>query len=202
MKLNLQSWIAAILALVLNIVVTTALLWVQLPGIMPKAKPLPPDMRTPGLFWDFYVPELDRVMTHLKTARLEFDKKAAMVDNDQARVNAEKEELAKLKAEIIRYRQELTDRILDVKASEQRNLKSLAVTYAAIEPDSVVKIFNEMDDALVAKIMIFMPPDTAGPIFQAMATAKDKNGNPLADRAARLSEYLRLSQTKEKTKTE
>ena len=79
--------------------------------------------------------------------------------------------------------------VLRISEEETANLKKLAKVYADMEPASAANILQEMDDASIIKIMVFMKDVETAAIWEAMA----KKGQPQAKRAALLSDRLRLA---------
>jgi len=79
-----------------------------------------------------------------------------------------------------------------------KNLKSLSQTYSNLTPKAAVAIFTEMDDTTVVKILSLMKADVVGPIFEEMSKDKSEKNNQ-AQRAATLSERLRLMKAKSTT---
>ena len=72
-----------------------------------------------------------------------------------------------------------------------QNLKNLASTYAAMDPDAAVSVLNDMDDNTVVKILSLMKSDTVGALFDAMEKVPNQ-GPQMSERIAKLSEKLRL----------
>ena len=142
-------------------------------------------------FWDFRTREIETLVLHLKLEENDIRIKKSSLLEIENRVNAEKEALVKLRKGIETYREELSDLIVKIEKSEEKNLKSLATTYTNISPQAAVKILSRMDDTLVVKILSLMKPDGVGPIFEQMASTQGESG-PMAKRAALLSEKLRL----------
>ncbi len=141
--------------------------------------------------WDFWTIEIDNLSSELKEEKARLRKESDTLDQRAARLAAEQQELEKVRAGIEAMRKEIADRVIEIKADEMKNLKSLAQTYANLTPKAAVAIIREMDDMTVVKILSLMKADVVGPIFEEMAKTNDPT-NQLARRAAVLSEKLRL----------
>lgn len=141
--------------------------------------------------WDFWTIEIDNLASELKEEKARMRKQADALDQRAARVAADQAELAKLRATIEQMRRELGDRVIEIKADEAKNLRTLSQTYGNLTPKAAVVIIKELDDTTVVKILSLMKPDVVAPIFEEMSTAAGSDG-PLAKRAATLSEKLRL----------
>ena len=142
--------------------------------------------------WDFWTIEIENLSSELKDERLRLKKQADLLDQRAARLAAGEKELAKVRSDVTALRQEIADRVTEISADEQKNIRTLAQTYTNLTPRAVVAIFKEMDDATAVKILSLMKPDVVGPIFEQMAATLGADGTPLARRAAILSEKLRL----------
>lgn len=193
-------WAAASLALVLNIATQAALVVMQLKVPERKeAQPLSPKQEWEYLIsgWKIKCEAVELLEKTLKTGTAALEDQENQLNTLKTTLNAEKEELQALRKEIDRNRNELKDMIIEVEASEQKNLKAMAGTYAALAPQTVVSIFDHMDEDLVVKILHFMSDETVVPIFEAITKQEtSKNGR----RVAALSEKLRRLYQKEDKK--
>ena len=142
--------------------------------------------------WDFWTIEIENLSNELKDERLRLHKQSDLLDQRAARLAAGEKELAKVRGDVVTLRQEIADRVTEIAADEQKNIRTLAQTYTNLTPRAVVAIFKEMDDATAVKILSLMKPDVVGPIFEQMSQTAGADGTPLARRAAILSEKLRL----------
>ncbi|OHE72625.1 MAG: hypothetical protein A2007_03135 [Verrucomicrobia bacterium GWC2_42_7] len=193
-KILKNFWVPALIALIASLLSWIGSFWFEIGNLIPKRR-VPTVKEEAAKFWDFRTKEIDNLAIQLKVANLAFQKKEEQFKVEENRINAERVELLRLKDEINRLQMELSQRILTAEAGEQKNLKMLANTYTNMAPAAVVVIFKEMDDNLIVKIMSFMPAETIGPILQAMADSPDKKAD-WPKRAAKLSEILRLNQTR------
>lgn len=150
--------------------------------------------------WDFWTVEIDGLASELKEEKARLRKQAEQVEQRAARFAAEQQELEKTRAELEALRKEIGDKVIEIKADEQKNLRALAQTYTNLSPKAAVSILRELDDTTVVKILSLMKPDVVGPIFEEMTTTKGTDGT-LAKRAAALSEKLRLMKAAKPTAT-
>ena len=141
--------------------------------------------------WDFWTIEVDSLAAELKDEKARIAKQTEQLDLRAARLTAEQKELEKLRTSIEATRKEIGERVIEISADEQKNLRSLSQTYMNLTPRAAVAIIREMDDTTVVKILSLMKADVVAPIFEEMSKASDKEG-ALARRAAILSEKLRL----------
>jgi flagellar motility protein MotE (MotC chaperone) len=150
--------------------------------------------------WDFWSNEIDTLSAELKKERLDLETRRRDLDAYALRLEAEKKELVRVRDEVQAMRTEISQKIPVLQASEKVNLKTLSRTYSTMKPRQAVAIISEMDDANAVKILALMKPDVVGAILQEMATPVQ--GVPsLANRAAKLSDDLRLLKLEEKTQT-
>jgi uncharacterized protein YaaN involved in tellurite resistance len=141
--------------------------------------------------WDFWTIEVDSLAAELKDEKAKLAKQTEQLDLRAARLTAEQKELEKLRASIEATRKEIGERVIEISADEQKNLRSLAQTYTNLSAPAAVAIIREMDDTTVVKILSLMKADVVAPIFEVMSKTTEGEG-AMARRAAVLSEKLRL----------
>jgi flagellar motility protein MotE (MotC chaperone) len=141
--------------------------------------------------WDFWTIEIDNLASELKEEKARLRKQSELIDQRAARLAADQDELAKLRAGVEQVRREIGERVIEIKADEAKNLRALSQTYGNLSPKAAVAIIKELDDTTVVKILSLMKPDVVAPIFEEMSAAAAADG-ALAKRAATLSEKLRL----------
>jgi flagellar motility protein MotE (MotC chaperone) len=144
--------------------------------------------------WDFWTIEMENLSNDLKEERAKLHKQSDLLDQRAARIEAEEKEMDRVRSDIDALRKQIGDKVTEVSAEEAKNIRSLAQTYATMQPHAAVAILREMDDTTVVKILSQMKPDVVGPIFEEMSKTTDGDV-PLARRAAILSERLRLMRT-------
>jgi flagellar motility protein MotE (MotC chaperone) len=145
----------------------------------------------PAKPWDFWTIEIENLTAELKEKTETLSEREAHLDARETRIAAEMAELEKTRKEIAEMRRALDRSLFQVAESESKNLRSLATTYAAIEPQAAIAILSEMDETTVVKILSLMKPDSVAAILGEMG--RIGFGNPeVLKRAASLSEKLRL----------
>jgi len=196
MMTKLQNPIfAAAFGLALSVAVGVSLCWRALGPLLAQAaaahvQKQPSELKRKG--WDFWTIEIENLSNELKDERARQRSQSDLLDQRAARIAAEEKELAKIRADIESLRKEIADKVIEISADEQKNIRTLSQTYANLTPKAVVAIFREMDDTTAVKILSLMKPDVVGPIFEQMSLTTGTDGAPLARRAALLSEKLRL----------
>jgi flagellar motility protein MotE (MotC chaperone) len=141
--------------------------------------------------WDFWTIEIENISQELKEERERLKLQAERLEQRAARVAAEEKEFVKMRADLEGMRKQIADRMIEIKADETKNVKTLAQTYTTLTPKGAAAILREMDDATAVKILAIMKPEVVGPIFEEMSRDTTAD-SPLAKRAATLSEKLRL----------
>jgi flagellar motility protein MotE (MotC chaperone) len=141
--------------------------------------------------WDFWTIEIENLSHELKEERERLKLHAERLEQRAARIAAEEREFAKLRAELEGMRQQIADRIVEIKTDEAKNIRTLAQTYTTLTPKGAAVLLREMDETTAVKILAVMKPDVVGPIFEEMS--RDNSADTaMAKRAASLSEKLRL----------
>jgi flagellar motility protein MotE (MotC chaperone) len=187
-----SRWFLAVLALGITILCNTICMLPVLKGVRPNIEvPEEKVFENNSIFWVFRTREMETLIQNLRDKNALIAKKEKEISLLSQRLEADKEELKTLKDAIDRAQKTFSQKITDIQKAEKKNLKVLANIYAAMPPDTVVKVFGHMDDILLVKILTFMGPEPVGGIFQAMSTVGGIDGvSP--DRVARLSELIRL----------
>jgi flagellar motility protein MotE (MotC chaperone) len=139
--------------------------------------------------WSFHNPELDQLMVEVKTERETLRVRASQLDELQARLEAERQEICVVTQTVYRLRAELDSTMTRVTQEESANLKKLAKVYATMTPEGSSRIFREMDDDQVVKILALMKESESAPIIEIMS----QGGKGDAKRAAAISNRLRLT---------
>ncbi len=147
--------------------------------------------------WNFKTEAVDELVSELKASKEGLLDEMKDLSLLQAQISAEREEVEKLKAEVIRLRQELDVRIVEVQDFEKDNIKKLAMTYATMPPISAVPILRELEEDTVVKIFAQMKPEVVSKMLGTMASLVDKNqrARTPAEQAANISNKLRIMKT-------
>lgn len=195
MSILTKPWTIAILALVLMLgtqLVALKLYWSTLfPERQAPAVHLVEREAPKSLIWGFSTSEIDSLRAELESRVAMLDLREGELSAYGARLMADKAEIEDIKVQVEGMRDELMNGIVELEEAEQKNLRTLAKTYATLTPDATVSIFRELDEPTVVKILFFMKTDTVGAILQEMATANGGNEEQIK-RAASISNMLRL----------
>ena len=146
--------------------------------------------------WEYWTIEIENLSNELKEERARLRKESDLFAQREARMAAERKELATMRDEIEGLRREIAEKVISIREDEAKNLRGLSQTYSNLTPRAAVAIIREMDDVTAVKILFLMKPDVVGPIFEEMSKTTGLDGTPLSRRAAILSEKLRLMKAK------
>jgi flagellar motility protein MotE (MotC chaperone) len=191
-----KPWTVAVVGLLIGAAAGLGWYWFQAVNLLASARVhrAPVSALLKFKTWDVWTVEIDNAAKELKEEKERLRKESDQLDLRAARLTAEREQIEKLRVDIDAMRTEITERLVEVKAGEMKNLRTLAQDYTNISPKAAVAIFRELDDVTAVKILSLMKPEIIGPIFEQMSLG----GTEDAKRAATLSEKLRLT-TSEKT---
>jgi flagellar motility protein MotE (MotC chaperone) len=144
---------------------------------------------TAGASWAFFNPEMDQIISELKSEREAVAAKEKQLNELAVRLRAERAELDEAMRAIRKLQQQVDRDIYRIKEDEAVNLKKLARMYAAMEPAGAARIFRELDDIVVVKILALMKEPETGLILETLS----RLGESETRRAAALSESLRAA---------
>lgn len=145
--------------------------------------------------WKYYNSDVEFLIEYLKQTSNSFRTRQKDLDELGQRLVAERAELAAVTQSVARLRDDIDRQVLRIQDDEAINVKRLAKTYAGMEPSSVAKVFAELDEKFVVKVMSQMKDDQNASILDALAKA----GAQGAKLAAALSDKLRLVPTGKKS---
>jgi flagellar motility protein MotE (MotC chaperone) len=140
---------------------------------------------------------MSRILAEIKEEREALQKRASQLDDLQARLNAERQEIGVVTQTVYRLRAELDETVTRVKQEESANLKKLAKVYASMSPEGAGRILRVMDDAQIVKILALMKETETAPIIENLGQGSEAN----AKRAALISNKLRLTLLDPSTKS-
>jgi flagellar motility protein MotE (MotC chaperone) len=127
--------------------------------------------------------DLQSLAARLEAKDLELQKKEADLADKEKRLKSLEEELLKKENELNDIKSTITQRLEDVKKSEDENLTSLAKIYSSTKPKSAAEIIAKMDTDKAVQLFLRMPSMTAGKIMAAL-------GKIDAEKASKISEKL------------
>ncbi len=145
--------------------------------------------------WKYYNTDVEFLINYLKETSNSFRIRQKDLDELGQRLATERAELASVTQSVARLRDDIDRQVIRIQDDEAINVKRLAKTYAGMEPASVAKVFAELDEKLVVKVMSQMKDDQNASILDAMAKASAQG----AKLAASLSDKLRLVPTGKKS---
>ena len=185
MKILTSTWMTLPISAVIYLAATVAF-W-KTPALphLPRAPLAGPQ----GTLWDFKNPESDQLVAELKEEKQNLDKRSQQLDELAARLDAEKSEISAASQSVQKLQADFDKNVLRVKDDETANLKKLAKVYADMTPDGAAQILADLDDAAIAKIMVFMKDTDTAAILESFS----KKGAAESKRAAALSERLRVA---------
>lgn len=150
----------------------------------------------PKLTWDPQNPEVDQLVKELKSEKESIAKRQETLDELASRLQSERQEIDRVAQNVQRMQSEFERSVTKVKDDETANLKRLAKMYTTMTPDGAAKIFAELDEVSVGKILVLMKETDAAQILESLS----RQGEPSAKRAAALSERLRVASRANTTK--
>jgi flagellar motility protein MotE (MotC chaperone) len=182
-------WGPIIIAIILGIATSAAVLFWRWPTIGAKIESIPEISKTRGTTqskdWDYYTGEVENLMKELQEEKTSYEKKTKDLAAVEMRIETEKkellrtrEELLRLRGEIESMREELSSRTTEMQDNEKSNIRNLARTYSNMKPAEAVAIFIEMSDDNVAKLLAGMKNDVVAKILGEMAKTKDPASKP------------------------
>jgi flagellar motility protein MotE (MotC chaperone) len=142
--------------------------------------------------WDFWTVEIEGLASELKDQKAMLRQREEALTVREARLAADQKELAKTRQQVETLRDELAGRMLEVRADEAKNLKTVANTFRNLSPKAAVPILSEMDPLTVVKVLAVMKADEVSAIFEEMGKSTDEL---VVKRAAFLTERMRLLKT-------
>ena len=187
-----SSWFLSILSLIIVVVINTIFISSGIHSIPLMIEPPQEKVfEVTSVFWTFRTREIESLVQNLRDKNIVLKKKEDEISILKRNLDNQQEEIKAMKASVEKSCNQLSAKILEIKDSEKKNLKSLASAYAAMPAEAAVKVFGHMDDVLIVKLLSFMSAEVVGGIVQAMTTVSGIDGvSP--DRVARLSELIRL----------
>jgi|GEM_PF-1919254 hypothetical protein len=187
-----SRWTAPLLAVFMVLTVSSLKVYMYVDGVLKAyVQSFYVDSSDHYVYWTFHTKEIQELVDSLDGKRRDMDKRQSDLEALQTRLDNEKKELLDERAKLEALENGIGNTIVQSKESEMQNLKSLASTYSAMNPDAVVSVMNEMDDNTVVKILALMKSDTVGSIFEAMEKVPNQ-GPVMSERISRLTEKLRL----------
>jgi len=142
-----------------------------------------------GPSWNFDNPEMAQLIAELKDQREALRARAQQLDELEARLNAERQEIYTLTQAVSQLKTNIEATVTWIGEEELVNLKKLAKVYAAMGPEGAARILREMEDDQVVKVLALMKEPDSAPILEGLSQGSKGESK----RAASLSNRLRLT---------
>lgn len=142
-----------------------------------------------GPSWAFHNPEMSQLVAELRDEREAVRVRVAQLDELEARLRAERQEIYSVTQAVHQLRADLEMVVTRISAEEAVNLKKLAKVYATMSPEGAARILKEMEDVQVVKILALMRESESAPILESLGQASQVD----ARRTAIISNRLRLT---------
>lgn len=146
--------------------------------------------------WSFDSPEMSQVIAELKDQQDLVKLRAQQLDELEARLHAERQEIYAVTQEVYRLKTNLDSTVTRISEEEAANLKRLVKVYTVMTPEGAARILREMDDDQIVRLMAVMREAESAPILEAMGQGAKEN----ARRAAMVADRLRVTVTAPKSK--
>jgi len=192
MKLLGNPVVLIVLGLIMGVGTSVGVVWTAAKPLVQeaaskrekKAKPEKPEEP-----WDFWTIEIEGLASELKEQKAALKQREDTVALRETRLAAEQKELSKARQQIEALRNEIGEKMIEVKADEAKNLKTLSSTFKNLSPKAAVSILSEMDQMTVVKVLSLMKTDDVSALFEEMGKSPDPT---IVKRAATLTERMRL----------
>ncbi len=197
MKFLQSSWGLAVFALLVNLATSVFLSIRMMDTLLPEKAEDYGLVEGTQEHFNFHTRNLDVASKDLLDERSKLESREIDLKRFEERLQAERAELERLRADMQMVRDQLSKVIIEVKQSEQKNIKTLAGIYADMKAEDVVNVFRELEDDFIVKLLSNMPSDAIGPIFQQMSNDSEAP-ELMRQRVAKLTEMMRMMVTEKK----
>lgn len=117
-------------------------------------------------------PEQMRLMEDLAQRRQKLDAREKTLDTREAMMKAAEKQIEDKLAEMAQLKTQIEQLLGQQDVEENNRIRSLVKIYEGMKPKDAANIFNEMDMAVLLKVISRMSERKAAPIIAAMDTAK------------------------------
>ena len=186
-KLLQSGWVTMLLATLLYLGVTATLLLKAKFPVVKHVESAPTAEPRSSAAWDFVNPEMDRLISELRSEKSALALRQQQLSEWAARLEAERAEIYQATQAVYQFKRELEERMLSIREEEPARLKKLAKMYATMTPEGAALIFKQMPDDQIVKILVFMKEAETAPLLESFA----KLGSEEAKRAALITDHLR-----------
>jgi hypothetical protein len=140
-----------------------------------------------GPSWDFFNPDMDRMVDELQRERETLDTQRKQLDDLALRLQAERAEINQITQTVHQLQFEFDKGFLKVKEEEAANLKKLARLFAAMDPEVTIKQFEKMDDDEIVQYLVLKKDTETVSLLETFA----KKGDAQTRRVGALTDRLR-----------
>ena len=145
--------------------------------------------------WKFHNPDIDQWVSQIKDERDALAVREQQLKEWEARLAAESHEISSITQAVSKAQADFDKRVLMFTDQEKDNVKKQLKVIAAMSPEGVTTMINEMSDDEVAKLLYAMKPDIAGATLDAISKLGGASAKRAASLAARIKDVLPMSAT-------
>src|SRR5690606_17874209 len=146
MKILRSPFIATLLGTLLGLAAGLGTFWQGGLAVVARARAIQAAKAAegrPAKPWDFWTLEIDNLAAELRADREALDKREEALVAREARLSAEATELERMRTEIEALRAGIAETVYQIQQAEEKNLKSLALTYSNLTPKAALAILNK-----------------------------------------------------------
>lgn len=201
MKVLLKYWYIILFAFLLSVGAAVGILYLRKDDWMPppvdplatqRERSVLAEMSDDYVVWNFEVVGVEEIRTELEKEREQIESERQQLESLRVQIEQERAEMMSLRQEIDELRETVRKEFAQIEVSEEANLKSLARIYSEMKPAAIVKLFRDMDEELVVKILAMMPAENAAGVLEEMT--KNEEDTQTIERAAEITDELRRLQ--------
>jgi flagellar motility protein MotE (MotC chaperone) len=192
MRILQSPWVAAALGALVYLLTTVMMLR---PERLLANRPATPataeahsEPEVPGPSWVYKNPEVDQLVSELKTEREAVKAREKELQDLATRLAVERQEIGTITQRVAVIQAEIERSMLRIKDDEAVNLKRLAKVYVSMSPEAAAKIMAEFQDDVAVKVFSLMKESETAPILEIIS----KSGEAAVRRVALISDRLRL----------
>lgn len=200
MQFLIKFWYVILLAFVLSLAAGVGMILMQKDEWMPPPPVTPLDAHTEQLAkegmseefarWNFEMSAVEDLRAQLTAEREKIAGERESLEALRARIAAETAELNALREDIDAMRESIRAEFNEIDEAETNNIRRLAKVYTDMDVGAAVTIFNELELALVVKILSYMDQEAAGRILAQMTQAGE-GSKAMTERAALITDEMR-----------
>ena len=156
-------------------------------GTLAKSEETIVEARVTGASWEFVDPEVNRLVEELNQEKQLVAKQREELTQWAKRLQAEQAELSSVTQAVQQAQIEFDKNWLRFQAEEVKNVKRLAKTFSGMQPETAVKVMEQLGEDEMVKLLAVMKDDQVTTLLELIAS----KGEEQAKRAAALAKRLR-----------